>query len=221
MQPPRSPDAWAFAALLGAGTGASVVGATAAELRGWRSPTLPISVAIPTQRRIRAGPQNISILRLDVAADERVSINGLTTTTRLRTAVDVAHLLPLGVAQELLDRMLLLGVVSLDDLTAAVAESRRQGSAQARRLLRSAADLAASEAERIAHSLLRGAGMTGWTPNYKVTIKGRTSELQRAGWVVLTYCWYDLTVTPDAVLAEIRDATSDARARTPVPSAPA
>ena len=139
--------------------------------------------------------------------------------------------------------MLLLGVVALDDLTAAVATSRRQGSAQARRLARSAADLAASEAERVAHGLLRTAQLTGWTPNYQVTVGGRTfiidiafvalriaveikgwryhaapdrgraddrraAELQLAGWVVLTYGWYDLTVRPDVVLAEIRGAVT-------------
>ncbi len=108
-------------------------------------------------------------------------VNGLPTTTRLRTAVDVAHLMPPIQAQPILDRMLVLDAVRLDALTAAVAASRRAGSAQARALMRSAADLAAAESERYARRILREAGITGWTPNHSVTVRGgRTIKIDLA-----------------------------------------
>ncbi len=236
-------ETWAYAAQLAGGPSATLIGTTAAALRNLHPRNLPIWLAAPPHRRLRLGTRNIRVFNLEVPQSERAKVDGLVTTSRLRTAVDVAHLLPLGEAQQLLDRMLLLDAALLDALTAAVADSQRQGSAQARRLVRSAADLAASEAERIAHRLLRQANVTGWTSNYRVTVRGRTliidiafvairiaveikgwryhsapdrgrtddrrtSDLQLAGWMVLTFGWYELTVTPDVVLAEIRDAVT-------------
>ncbi len=129
-------------------------------------------MAIPCRQRLRLRTNNIRVLRLDVPTADRVTVDGLPTTTRLRTAVDVAHLMPITQAQPILDRMLVLGAVQLDELTAAVDVSRRAGSAQARSLMRSAADLAAAESERHARRVLREAGITGWTPNYSVTVRG-------------------------------------------------
>jgi very-short-patch-repair endonuclease len=123
----------------------------------------------------------VRILRLDVPNSERVTVDGLPTTTRLRTAVDVAHLVPLLQAQPILDRMLVLDMVDLADLTSAISSSRRAGSAQARALMRSAADLAAAESERFAGRVLREAGIAGWTPNHSVTVRGgRTIKVDLA-----------------------------------------
>lgn len=163
---------WAHAALLAAGSGAALVADTAAALRGQAPELLPITVAIPSHRRCHWRASTIRVLRLDVADDERVSIQGICTTTRLRTAVDVAHLMPLIAAHKVLDRMLVLDHIVLADLTAAVTMSRRSGSAQARRLVKSANDMAAAESERMARQLFRDAGITGWEANHLTNSRG-------------------------------------------------
>jgi hypothetical protein len=109
-----------------------------------------------------------------------MTIAGLPTTNRLRTASDVAHLMPLTEAQPILDRMLVLGQVDLASLTATVEASRRVGSKQARQLMASAADGAAAESERMVRRLLRDAGLSGWVSNYEVTLGGRERKLDLA-----------------------------------------
>jgi hypothetical protein len=82
---PLSWQAWAFAAVLFAGPGAVLVGPTAAALREWTPRELPIFVAIPPERRVRLPVSAITVLRLDVPPDDRVTVVGLPTTTRLRS----------------------------------------------------------------------------------------------------------------------------------------
>lgn len=177
----RTWSAWAHIAALAAGPDVVLISDTAAQLRQWTPPLLPITVAIPPHRRLCLQTTAIRVLRLHVPKTDRVVADGLPTTTRLRTAVDVAHLMPPIQAQPILDRMLVLDAVRLDALTAAVAASRRAGSAQARALMRSAADLAAAESERYARRLLREAGITGWTSNHSVTVRGgRTIKIDLA-----------------------------------------
>jgi very-short-patch-repair endonuclease len=172
--------AWAHAALLGCGVGAVLIGETAAALRSLVPETLPITVAIPEVRRCRWRSDAIRVLRTDVADSERVTVDGLLTTTRLRTALDIAHLMPLAQAQPVLDRMLVLDHVDLAALTEAVAASRRAGSAQARRLLKAANDRAAAESERIARQLFTRAGITGWVANHRVSVGGRWIKVDLA-----------------------------------------
>jgi len=174
-------SAWAHIAVLAAGPEAVLIGETAAQLRQWTPARLPITVAIPPDRRHLLRTDAIRVVRLAIPDSERVVVNDLPTTTRLRTAVDIAHLMPLVQAQPILDRMLVLDTVQLSELTAAVDASRRAGSAQARALMRSAADLAAAESERHARRVLREAGITGWTPNHAVTVRGgRTIKVDLA-----------------------------------------
>ena len=109
-------QSWAHIAVLAAGPDAVLIGATAAQLRRWVPPSLPITIAIPHDRRLRIRGDAITVLRLDVPDADRVTVDGLPTTTRLRTAVDVAHLLPLVQAQPIIDRMLVLDKVDLDEL---------------------------------------------------------------------------------------------------------
>jgi len=232
---------WAWAALLAAGRDAALVASSAASLRGWSSQTWPITLAVPPERRLRWNSERVACLRLTVPSEDVVLIDGLPTTSRLRTAVDVAHLLPLAAAQEILDRMLVLGVVELGALTEAIASSRRQGSRQARALMRTAADLAASEAERLAHRVFTTAGLGGWQANVDVAAGGRhvtvdlafvaarvaveingwafhsspeqrrrderkIVDLQLAGWIVLSFGWYDLVSRPEWVVERVRTA---------------
>lgn len=169
---PLTWQSWVHIVVLAAGADGVLVGATATQLRRWTPPALPITVAIPHHRRLRIRSDAVRVLRLDVPDADRVTVDGLPTTTRLRTAVDIAHLLPGIDAQPIIDRMLVLDRVDLDELTAAIKCSHRHGSAQARALMRSAADLAAAESERLARRLFRDAGITGWTANLPVQVRG-------------------------------------------------
>jgi very-short-patch-repair endonuclease len=172
--------AWAYCMLLAAGPGAVLIGETSAQLRCLVPKQLPICVAIPTHRRCEVSAPNLRLLRMDIPADEQVTVDGLPTTNRLRTASDVAHLMPLVQAQPIVDLMLVRDMVVLEELTAVVADSRRHGSAQARRLMASANDRAAAESERIARRLLQAAGLSGWVANHEVTIKGRKLKIDLA-----------------------------------------
>jgi very-short-patch-repair endonuclease len=163
---------WAHVGVLMGGPGAVLLGESAAALRALVPQTLPVWVAIPTGRRCRRSAPNVRVFRVDVPARDRVMVQGLPSTSRLRTAVDVAHLMPLVRAQPIVDRMLVRGQVDLAELTATVTASRRVGSASARRLMRSANDLAAAESERMARRLFREAGITGWVANHPVRVLG-------------------------------------------------
>jgi very-short-patch-repair endonuclease len=165
---------WANAALLAAGPDAVLVSETAVAIRHLVPRTLPVKVAVPVDRRCRWQSSNIDVLRLDIAEHERVTVDGLLTTTRMRSALDVAHLMPMQAAQPVLDRMLVLGQVDLDELSTSIAASRRLGSKQARRLMRSASDRAAAESERMAKRLLREAGLKGWVSNHPVAVRSGT-----------------------------------------------
>lgn len=173
-------DTWAHAFVLAAGRGAVLVSESAAALRDLAPRRFPITLAIPAGRRCELRRDNLRLVRLDVSPEEQVTIAGLPTTTRLRTAIDMAHLMPAVEAQPILDRMLVLDRVDLVELTAAVTLSRRYGSAQARRLMASANDLAAAESERQARRLLRANGLSGWVSNYRVTVGGRDLKVDLA-----------------------------------------
>jgi very-short-patch-repair endonuclease len=161
-----------------------LVGETAAALRRLVPKTFPITVAVPTGRQCRwlstSRSSTIRVVRLDVTERECVNVDGLRTTTRLRMAVDIAHLMPLHEAQPVLDRMLVLDHVNLDQLTEAVRASRRSGSRQARRLIASANDRTAAESERMARRLFRGAGITGWVSNHPVQVRSGTIKIDLA-----------------------------------------
>ena len=230
---------WAWAGVIDAGPGSALVGESAAAVRGWASQSWPITIAVPENRRMSWVNSQLRAIQMDVPSAEVLRAAGLPITTRLRMAVDVAHLLPLAEAQQLLDRWLVLDRIDLASLTEAINQSRRRGSAQARLLMRSAADLAASEAERIAQRLFRRSGLPGFAANYAVKSAGRMlkvdlafvaakvaieikgwafhsapdrgraddakiTELQLAGWFVITFSWFDLVDRPDYVIAKVQ-----------------
>lgn len=173
-------NAWAHAFVLAAGPGAFLIGESAATLRGLMPQRFPVTVAIPAHRRSEVSNPRLRLLRLDVAESERVTIDGLPTTSRRRTAVDVAHLVPVRDAQPVLDRMLVLEHIHLEELAVSIAGSRRQGSRQARALLASATDGAAAESERFARRLLEQAGITGWVGNHPIEVGGYVLKVDLA-----------------------------------------
>jgi len=231
---------WAWAGVLSC-PGSVLAVSSAAHLWAWTRPAKPVEVAIPPGRRPRWPEEQLVPRRLSVPSHQIVRIDGLPTTNRLRTAVDLAHLMPSNEAQPIIDRQLLLGSIDLDALAHEVAHSKRHGSRQARFLLRSAGDGAASFAERLAHREFKAAGLMGWLANYRVQVVGRwliidiafpelkvaveisgwafhstpeqrardeqrVADLQLAGWIVLTFSWWDLTHRPDWVVARVRQA---------------
>jgi len=172
--------AQAHAAVIAAGPAATLVAESAAAIRGLSPRRLPLTVTVPPDRHRANRPPWLNLLRLAVPEADRVVVGGVPTTTRLRTAVDLAHLVASTQAQPIIDRMLVLDQVDLAELTAAVTASRRHGSRQARALIRSANDLAAAESERLARRLLRSAGLSGWVGNHRITLRGRPRKLDLA-----------------------------------------
>lgn len=79
---------------------------------------------------------------------------------------------------EPIDTALRTGHASLDDLRSALdAVKGRRGNVVRRRLLGESRDTPWAESERLAHQLLRDAGILGWTGNEKIRINGRTYYL--------------------------------------------
>ena len=159
---------WSFAAVVSLGTGGVLLAGLAAAVRRWVEPRFPITVAVPRESRPRWPREKLLAMRVPVASHEVVNADGLPITTRARTAADIAHTLPLGAAQDVLDRLLVLGHITLPELTEAVYRSKRNGAAQARHLVATAADRAASTAERLAQRLFQDAGLLAFVANYPV-----------------------------------------------------
>ena len=176
----RTWHTWAFAFVAASGSDAVVIGESAAVLRRLAAPTFPITLAVPTSRRPRVRHPRVRVIRMNVPRTDCVMVDGLPTTTRLRTAVDLAHLMAPVSAQPIIDRMLVLNLVDIAELTAAVNASARTGSRQARELIATANDLAAAESERYARRLLCDAGITGWVSNVPIMLDGHERKLDLA-----------------------------------------
>jgi len=163
---------WAFAGVLSVGCGAALMGVSAGVVRNWVEPRFPITIAVPLEARPRWPRDRLVARRIRIPSDQIVVARGLAVTSRVRTAVDLAHTLSIAEAQDILDRLLVLGRVSIDELVEASALSRRWGSQQASRLIQGALDGAASKAERIAQELFRNAGLPDFVPNFVVRAGG-------------------------------------------------
>jgi hypothetical protein len=126
---------WAWAGTLSGGPGTALIGRSAAASWLWLPQTWPVTLAVPPSCRRQWPGDKLRVYNLTVPDDDLVSMQGLPVTNKLRTAVDVAHLMPLAQAQELIDRLLVRGDVDLSELTGAIEVSRRSGSRQARQLI--------------------------------------------------------------------------------------
>lgn len=155
------------AAYLWAGDGATVSGVAAGWWHGlWADMAGQVEITIPHRQRLAARP-GIRVRRCDLQAADRVEVNGVWVTAAPLTALEAA--LRLGAkGSQLLDRALQRRV-AVPDLYAAYCRGLgRPGWGVAAGLLRAAGDRAASEAERLMITLLRGAGLTGWLRGYRV-----------------------------------------------------
>jgi very-short-patch-repair endonuclease len=155
------------AAALWAGRGATVSGVAAAWWSGlWPNPPSIVQLIVP-QIQKRAVQPGARFRRRDLDDRDRVEKRGLWVTAVPLTVLESA--VELGAAgSQLLDRALQRRVEFEDLYQAHSRNLGRGGSAAAARLLRSACDRAASEAERVAIGLLRDAGLTGWVRGYEI-----------------------------------------------------
>ena len=127
----------------------------------------PITVILP-RGCSRRPPVGVTVVQRDLRG-ERCRHHGLWVVSRALAVLDAAVALGRG-GQPFLDRALQQHV-TLDELrTAQARHLGRRGSAAAGRLIARAGDRTASEAERRMISLLRRAGLDGWSVNLSVPL---------------------------------------------------
>lgn len=151
------------AAVFAAGPGAVACGTSAAWWLGLtdRAPEVD-AVTIPRARSVTARPR-IRVRRRDLHWTDLAAVRGLRVTDLPLTVLEAAVELRDG--SVLMDRALQRHT-SLAVLEMVHDRNRgRRGTTAAARLLHSAGEGGASEAERMLARLLRAAGLTGWTPH--------------------------------------------------------
>lgn len=130
-----------------------------------------IEVAVPHGTRLRPR-QGVRFVHRAVPETERMRVHGVAVTKKPATVLAAAVTLGLVLGARLVDRALQTGV----DLEAMWRTHRlgigRYGAALAYQLLVLAGGGARSEAERTAHQLLRGAGVSGWTADHEIMLRG-------------------------------------------------
>lgn len=157
------------AALLATGARSMLGGPSAARWWAIIVPWPQPFVLVPeTSRREPAG---ITVWRGSVDVADVVLRDGLLLTSRPCTIVDCLRVVPHRTGVDLLDRALLRGWLTFDDLVARTqALVGRRGAAKLVRHIRVARPGNRSEAERTMANLLRKAGLTAWEAN--VAIEG-------------------------------------------------
>ena len=168
-----TPKSTIIAAMLSIGDHATLVDVSAAWW--WRmheTAPAPVQIAVdpPHQPRARTG---VHVRRVAVAADDRTVVQGVAVIKKAPTVLGAAVRLGLHDGAQLMDRALQRERVTLEQLHAAhVRASGREGAPAAHRLLALAAGGARSEAERIAHDVMRAAAIRGWAANVPIILPG-------------------------------------------------
>jgi very-short-patch-repair endonuclease len=177
--------------MLSLGDGATLVGRSAAFW--WHLTDLaPAEVEIAMAHGSRARPRpGVRLVHRAVPPEDRVVVDGLAVTKKPATVLAAVATLGLLLGARLMDQALQAGVSLAALREVHLREAGRHGAVLASRLLTLAGGGARSEAERTAHTVLRGAGIRGWRANHEVRLRGY-------GRVVL-----DLAFTEHRVLVEI------------------
>lgn len=146
---------------------AVVLGAAAARASFWpEAPIRAIEVAAPTRLTSRAG-YNFS--RRHIPSDLVVERAGLRFTAPALTAIDLATF----VCADALDIALRTRAATLGGMYEALRLTpNRTGNQQRLKLLIDSRNEPWSAAERLAHRVLRAAGITDWKTNFPVAIQG-------------------------------------------------
>lgn len=158
------PEARIRAGALWAGPDAVVCGLAAARLTFWPEVSVPVvELAAPVRGKSRPG---WVVHRRTVPPELVRRRGGLPVTAPALTAVDLAAG-PVG--GEAIDRVLRSRTATLDHLWEALRlNPGRRGNVRRAELLTDSRDQPWSEAERLAHRLLRAAGLRGWRTNVPV-----------------------------------------------------
>ncbi|MET0191218.1 MAG: type IV toxin-antitoxin system AbiEi family antitoxin domain-containing protein [Pseudonocardia sediminis] len=149
-----------------AGDGPVVASASAAFWHGMlRDPGEILHVVVPPTSGLRSRP-GLRVRRRIVDDADRVLVGGVAVTGPPRTALDTAVAMPTG-GSVFLDRALQKHVRFPAVYRAYCRSLGSPGSAQAGRMITAAADGAESAAERLLVTILRRAGITGWTLGHR------------------------------------------------------
>lgn len=169
----ETPRSRAIATLLSLGPGATLVGGTAAWWWDFReTPPARIRVAVDPSRRPR-DRDGVDILRRPIAPGDRVRVSGAWVTTRSLTVLDAAADLGLEDGARVADQALQKDSVTIESLREVHARTAgRRGAVIGAELIALAAGGARSWAERTLHSEMRAAGITGWSANTAVDLRG-------------------------------------------------
>lgn len=118
-------------------------------------------------------PAGVRVHRVLLDPSAVTERDGLPVTTRTGTLLDCLGSLHINEATALADRAKQQCWLDRADLEHRLKrQPGRWGNQQLRSLLDTIGDDAHSEAERRLHTLLRGAGITGWKANFAVTVPG-------------------------------------------------
>lgn len=118
-------------------------------------------------------PPGVRIHRVALEPEAVTDELGLLVTNRVETLLDCLGSIPPSGARTLADRAKQQGWLERADLEHRLKrQPGRWGNQQLRSLLSIMGDDAHSEAERRLHVLLRSASITGWKPNFPVTVTG-------------------------------------------------
>ena len=169
----NTPRARVRAVLLSLGDHAVLVGEAAAWWWGLRDqPPRRIEVAVGHECHQRSRPDTV-LLRRSVPDREVTTRHGVRVTTLAAAVLDAAASLGSDEGARLMDQALQRGRVALETLRhLQLRRSGRRGAPATARLLALAAGGAVSEAERLAHTVLRMAAILGWVANLRVEIPG-------------------------------------------------
>lgn len=155
---------WRLAAVAAWRPDAVICGAAAARLGFW--PELAVNT-IAVAVRTRISRPGFTFSRRRVSADHIRDRAGLRLASPALAALDLVS----GHGSDPIDRLLRSRRATLADLWSALeATSFRAGNHDRRRLLLDSRDEPWSAAERLAHRMLRAAGITGWRANHPVSI---------------------------------------------------
>jgi very-short-patch-repair endonuclease len=157
-----------WAAYLAAGPGAVLSGPSALRRHGIEPGMDQRTwVTVPPERHVTFG--GVRTIREVLRSDDVVTVDGMCTTTALRSIIDTLRVLPEQVTEAMLDRALLRGLLTVEDLASYAEQfAGRRGVRRLRRHLERVATGARSHAERRLHELLTGEGLDGWVANVRV-----------------------------------------------------
>lgn len=148
---------------------------TAAQLTFWPqigSPTVHLAGV-----QVRAPTPGFTFHRRRIPTAWRTAVPGSWLTAPALTAIDLAP----DTDGESIDQVLRMRAATLAELAAALDATRvRSGNTDRRRLLLDSRARPWSAAERLAHRLLRAAGIAGWTANLRIRCRGNVRYLDIA-----------------------------------------